>query len=375
MRLTPSQRACSARRARARSRAAPRPARGPRRRASCGAAPPHPGSSNASASGPRSGSVSTSSSRPTPRSVGAAHHARRRARAPPGTARPSPPATRPGRWPTTSAVSAAACMRASIELGGREQAGHRARARAGAGRARRTAAPCPPAGRGCTRAAGPSAWPASPVSSPIRRPALPRASSAMSGFFFCGSIDEPVLYASARRRNPNSSRRPQHDLLAEPREVHLTQRRDEQRLGDEVAVRHRVERVVEARGRTRASVATLSGSSGRLEPASAPAPSGDTSARAKRVAPPVDVARERPEVREEVMGEQHRLGALQMRVTGERCVARRRPRGRAARSAARGPDARRRAPRAARTTAARSRPGRCGSGRCAASRPHRPRAR
>ena len=40
---------------------------------------------------------------------------------------------------------------------------------------------------------------------PIRRPALPRASSAMSGFFFCGSIDEPVAYASSRRAKPNSS--------------------------------------------------------------------------------------------------------------------------------------------------------------------------
>ncbi len=31
-----------------------------------------------------------------------------------------------------------------------------------------------------------------PVRLPIRRPLLPRANSAMSGFFFCGSIDEPV---------------------------------------------------------------------------------------------------------------------------------------------------------------------------------------
>ena len=31
-----------------------------------------------------------------------------------------------------------------------------------------------------------------PVRLPIRRPDLPRASSAMSGFFFCGMIDEPV---------------------------------------------------------------------------------------------------------------------------------------------------------------------------------------
>ena len=32
----------------------------------------------------------------------------------------------------------------------------------------------------------------SPVRLPISRPALPRASSATSGFFFCGMIEEPV---------------------------------------------------------------------------------------------------------------------------------------------------------------------------------------
>ena len=36
----------------------------------------------------------------------------------------------------------------------------------------------------------------SPVRLPIKRPALPRASSGTSGFFFCGMIDEPVDHAS-----------------------------------------------------------------------------------------------------------------------------------------------------------------------------------
>ena len=156
-----------------------------------------------------------------------------------------------------------------------------------------------------------------PVRSPMSRPALPRASSAMSGFFFCGSIDEPVLYASARRRKPNSSLRPQHDLLAEPRQVHLRERGDEQRLGHEVAVATPRRASCRSGGRSRGRRRWLSGSSGRLEPASAPAPSGDTSARVERVAPALDVAGEGPEVREEVVREQHRLRALQVRVAGE----------------------------------------------------------
>ena len=38
----------------------------------------------------------------------------------------------------------------------------------------------------------------------MSRPALPRASSATSGFFFCGMIEEPVEKASSRVTKENS---------------------------------------------------------------------------------------------------------------------------------------------------------------------------
>ena len=44
----------------------------------------------------------------------------------------------------------------------------------------------------------------SPQRSPITRPALPRASSARSGFFFCGIMLEPVEKASSSSANLNS---------------------------------------------------------------------------------------------------------------------------------------------------------------------------
>src|SRR5258708_8367422 len=44
----------------------------------------------------------------------------------------------------------------------------------------------------------------SPARPPISRPALPRASSATSAFFFCGMIDHPVAYASPISPHPNS---------------------------------------------------------------------------------------------------------------------------------------------------------------------------
>ena len=59
-----------------------------------------------------------------------------------------------------------------------------------------------------------------PARWPISRPALPRASSAMSGFFFCGSIELPVAYASARRRKPNSS--VDHSTISSPSRLRCT---------------------------------------------------------------------------------------------------------------------------------------------------------
>ena len=53
-----------------------------------------------------------------------------------------------------------------------------------------------------------------------RAPLLPRTSSATSGFFFCGIIDEPVANASSSSTKPNSCARPEHDLFADAREVH-----------------------------------------------------------------------------------------------------------------------------------------------------------
>ncbi len=71
-------------------------------------------------------------------------------------------------------------------------------------RPRRRQVPCPPGGPGCTPGVDPFRVASNPAWSPISRPALPRASSAMSGFFFCGMIDDPVENASARVMNENS---------------------------------------------------------------------------------------------------------------------------------------------------------------------------
>ena len=47
--------------------------------------------------------------------------------------------------------------------------------------------------------------PWSPVRCATMRGAFARSSSAASGFFFCGMIDEPDAQASATSQKPNSS--------------------------------------------------------------------------------------------------------------------------------------------------------------------------
>jgi hypothetical protein len=61
-----------------------------------------------------------------------------------------------------------------------------------------------------------------PVSRPIAVPALPRASSATSGFSFCGIIDDPVAAASGRFAKPNSA--VAHSTISSPIRERWTKR-------------------------------------------------------------------------------------------------------------------------------------------------------
>ena len=83
----------------------------------------------------------------------------------------------------------------------------------------------------------------------MRRPDFPRASSAMSAFFFCGSIEEPVALASSSRAKPNSSE-VHRTHSSHPREVDPEQGQVEQGLGHEVPVADGIEGVVEHRRET-----------------------------------------------------------------------------------------------------------------------------
>ena len=206
----------------------------------------------------------------------------------------------------------------------------------------------------------------------MSRPALPRASSAMSGFFFCGSIDEPVLYASARRRKPNSSL--DHSTISSPRRERCTC--VSASTNSASATKSRSDTASSELSKRRAKPSSAGDAVGIERQARAGERAGAERRHVgprERVAPAVDVARERPEVREEVVREQHRLGALEVRVAGEVDVA-------PAASARSSSTSCRRVDPArdvgalalAGTAAARSRPGRCGCGRCGASRRRSP---
>ena len=191
----------------------------------------------------------------------------------------------------------------------------------------------------------------------------------MSGFFFCGSIDDPVAKASGSCMKPNSSL--DQSTISSPMRERCTC----------VSAAANSASATKSRSDTASSEfsnrwakprlsATWSGSSGRLEPASAPAPSGDTSARGDHALPALDVAGQRPEVREQVVREQDRLGPLQVGVAREVrvVVALLGPAQQHGLQVVDAPDDAR-APRAGPRAAGRARPGRCGSGRCGAWRP------
>ena len=198
----------------------------------------------------------------------------------------------------------------------------------------------------------------------MTRAARPRTSSAGSGFFLFGIMLLPVENASEARTKPNDGFDHQVSSSASRLQVDHPEGDRAQRLDDEVAVRDRVEGV-----RADAIEVELTGGGLAVERV-AGAGQGTRPERADVRPPPsvgqaVAVALDHLDVRQEVMGEQDRLGALQVGVPG--MIAR--PRARPARRA---PARRRgrqrpggRSPGASRA-AGPSRPGRCATGRCGA---------
>ena len=151
------------------------------------------------------------------------------------------------------------------------------------------------------------------------RGALARSSSAASGFFFWGMIDEPLVQASGRSTKPNSCERPQHELRPEARQVRRAGRRGAQVVQDEVAVGDRVDRVgrdaLEAElGRHGAAIG------GEVDPRQRPGAERQRRRLLGGEAQPRAVALEHPHVGEQVMAQVDRLGALQVRVARQRPV-------------------------------------------------------
>ena len=129
-----------------------------------------------------------------------------------------------------------------------------------------------------------------------------------------------MAYSSARRANPNSSVHHRTSSSPNSGEVHHGQGADEEGFGDEVPVGDGVEGVLEP-GREPEVVGGRVGVEGQAGPGERAGPEGRDGGAVEGVVPPVDVAGQGPDVREEVMGEEDRLGSLEVRVAGQVGVA------------------------------------------------------
>ena len=133
------------------------------------------------------------------------------------------------------------------------------------------------------------------------RGALARSSSAASGFFFCGMIDEPDAHVVATpRQKPNSSE--DHSTISAPsRDRCVAQVAAALRKS---STKSRLETASIEFGTTPAkpsSDATSRRSVGKFTPASAPAPSGSSVVEPSTASKRSRVAPEHPEVGEQVV--------------------------------------------------------------------------
>ena len=123
---------------------------------------------------------------------------------------------------------------------------------------------------------------------PIKRPDLPRASSAMSGFRFCGMIEDPVAKASSSFAQPNSC--DVHSTTSSPRRERWMPIIAVANKNSATKSRSLTASIEFAHGSIEAELAAVAcGSSGSDEPASAPAPSGEYAVRRSQSRSRLDV--------------------------------------------------------------------------------------
>ena len=149
---------------------------------------------------------------------------------------------------------------------------------------------------------------------------MPRASSAMSGFFFCGMMLDPVDHESCSVTNPNSL--VDHRMISSASRLRSTPTWAATNASSATKSRDAVPSIELAR---RVVEAELAGDGVRVQ---TEARAGQGTGAVRRVggdpsvpvAQALDVAQQRPRVGEQVVGQQDGLGVLQVRPSGHHHV-------------------------------------------------------
>ncbi len=154
-----------------------------------------------------------------------------------------------------------------------------------------------------------------PVNKPIIVPALPRANSNISGFFFCGIRLDPVENASLNSMKPNSAV-VNNTIFSESLLKWIPHRLQQNKYSATKSLSETPSMLFWLGESKPRIFANSSRSISKAVPANAPLPNGKMDTRSRKSCQAFNISLQSPIMTEKPMSKGHRLGTLQMGVPG-----------------------------------------------------------